>query len=110
MTTRGVRVTFPIELDPETANDEGGYSFEVWGYQVSEKYGSDEFKVSDPNVKGHDVIEVKKAILQPDKRSVLIEVDGLKPVTQYILKMRLKAADGANIKCDVGGSIWVLGR
>jgi glucose/arabinose dehydrogenase len=110
MTTQGVRVTFPIDLDPETANDEGGYSFEVWGYHVSDKYGSDEFKVSDPNVKGHDMMEVKKAILQPDKRSVLIEVDGLKPVTQYILKMRLKAADGTNIKCDVGGSIWVLGK
>lgn len=105
MTTQGVRVTFPIELDPETANDEGGYSFEVWGYHVSEKYGSDEFKVSDPNVKGHDMMEVKKATLSADKRSVLLDVEGLKPVTQYILKMRLKAADGASIKCDVGGSI-----
>ena len=109
MTTKGVQVTFPVELDPETAKDEGSYTFEVWGYHVSEKYGSDEFKVSNPAVKGHDSLEVKKAVLSADKKSLLIEVTGLKPVTQYILKMKLNAADGSKIKCDIGGSIWKLG-
>jgi hypothetical protein len=109
VTTKGIRVTFPVDLDPAAASDAEGYSFEVWGFKVSEKYGSDDYKVSDPNVKGRDQLDVKKATLSPDKRSVLIDVDGLKPVTQYILKMRLKAADGTAIQADIGGSIHKLG-
>jgi hypothetical protein len=109
MTTAGVRVTFPCELDPETANDAGGYTFEAWGYQPTEKYGSDEYKISDPNVKGHDSFEVQKAVLLADKRTILLTVEGLKPVTQYVINMRLKAADGAPIKVDIGGSIQKLG-
>jgi hypothetical protein len=108
MTTQGVRVIFPCELDAETANDLGGYTFEAWGYQPTEKYGSDEYKISDPNVKGHDSFEVRKVTLLPDKRTMLLSVEGLKPVTQYVIKMRLNAADGSAIKADIGGSIQKL--
>ena len=39
-----------------------------------------------------------------------IEVTELRPVPQYVLKMRLGAADGTTIKADVGGSIWKIGQ
>src|SRR5206468_8397467 len=52
VTEKGIRVTFPVELDAETAADPGSYSFEAWGYRFSQKYGSDDYKISDPSVKG----------------------------------------------------------
>ena len=98
-----------IELDPEAARDEGGYDVEVWNYQWAEKYGSDDYKPSDGS-KGHDPLEVKSVTLLPDKHTVFISTPDIKPVHQYVLKIRINSADGASIKCDIGGTINKLGH
>ena len=39
---------------------------------------------------------------------MLLHIDGLKPVTQYLLSARINAADGTPIKADIGGTINVV--
>jgi hypothetical protein len=110
VTAKGIRVTFPVDLDPDTANDPGSYNLEAWTFHRSENYGSDDYKLSNPDEKGRDTLDVKSATLQPDKRTILIEVPDLKPTPQYMLKMRLSAADGTPVKADLGGSIWRISK
>lgn len=104
----GFTLTFPVELDPETAQDVGSYSVEQWVYRITENYGSDDYKPSQPDTKGRDTLDVKKATLSADKRSVTLDLGDLKPVQQYLIKLRINAADGGAIKCDVGGTINVV--
>jgi hypothetical protein len=111
VTEKGLAVTFPIDLDPQSASDTGGYNLEVWTFKRTSDYGSDDYKLSNPDQKGRDTLEIRKATLLADKRTVLVEVANLQPpIPQYILKMRLDAADGTAIKADLGGSIWKLGH
>jgi hypothetical protein len=111
VTDKGLAVTFPIDLDPQSASDTGGYNFEAWTFKRTSEYGSPDYKLSDPDQKGRDTLDIRRATLLPDRRTVLVEVANLKPpIPQYILKMRLDAADGTPIKADLGGSIWKLGH
>jgi hypothetical protein len=110
VTDQGLRLTFPVELDPESAKDPGSYSMEVWCFHRTENYGSDDYKVSDPQTKGHDALDVKSAELSPDKHTLLLKIDGLKPVPQYQLTGHINAADGTPIKLQVAGTINVIGH
>lgn len=104
----GLRVTFPVELDPETAKDAGSYSMEVWTYHRTETYGSPDYKISNPEEKGRDSLDVSSVDLSPDRKTVTIHITDLKPLTQYLLSVRIHAADGTPIKADVGGTINVM--
>ena len=53
---------------------------------------------------------VKSAKLQPDKRTILLEISGLQPVEQMIIKVDLKSVDGAAIKCEIGNTINKIGN
>jgi hypothetical protein len=108
VTASGIRLTFPTELDPETANDPDSYAAEEWTYQYSQAYGSSDYKPSAPGEKGRDPLEITRATLSPDKKSVFLTIPHLKPMMQYEIKLRLTASDGAPIKCDVAGTIHRL--
>lgn len=110
VTANGIQLKFPVELDAESAKDPGAYSMEVWCFHRTENYGSDDYKVSDPETKGRDALDVKAIELSPDKRTLLLKFDGLKPVPQYQLTGHINAADGTPIKLQVGGTINVIGH
>jgi glucose/arabinose dehydrogenase len=97
-TTTGIAITFTDPLDPATANDAGSYDVEQWGYKWSAKYGSDEYSIANPTKKGHDTAGVKSAKLQPDGRTVFLELPSIAPVMQMAITYKLKAADGANVE------------
>jgi glucose/arabinose dehydrogenase len=101
----GLQVGFSAELDPAAAQDAENYAAEQWTYHWSEAYGSSEYRVSNPNEKGHDALDIKRVTLAPDHKSLLLDIPTLAPVMQYELKLRLTAADGTPIKCDLAGTI-----
>ena len=108
ITDKGVRVDFTAPLDPATAGDAANYSVIQYNYRWTSAYGSDKYKVSDPGQKGNDPVEVKAAVLSADKKSVLLEIEGLKPVMQMEIKMNIKAADGNPVPEKVGNTINVV--
>ena len=108
ITDKGVRIDFTAPLDPSTAGDVANYSVIQYNYRWTSAYGSDKYKVSDPGQKGNDPVEVKAAVLSADKKSVLLEIEGLKPVMQMEIKMNIKAADGNPVPEKVGNTINVV--
>jgi hypothetical protein len=105
----GLQIQFTGELDAAAATDPANYFIEQWNYTYSGNYGSPEFSVTDPAVKKHDVMEIKSARLAADKKTVLLELPGLRPVNQMKIKLSLKAADGAAIHQEIYNTIHRLG-
>jgi hypothetical protein len=105
----GIQLTFATELDAKTAEDVQSYAVELWNYKYSGAYGSPEFSVKTPGKQGHDKLEVKSAKLSADKNTLLLEVDGLEVANQYSVKYSLTAANGAEVRSEVIGTIHKLG-
>ncbi len=105
----GLQLTFATELDAKTAVDSGNYAVELWNYHYSGSYGSPEFSVKTPGKTAHDRLDVKSARLSADKRTVFLELDGLQPADQFSVRYSLTAADGAEVKSEVVGTIHKLG-
>ena len=106
---KGITIGFTAPLDAETAADAENYSVEQWNYRWSKNYGSADYKVTSPNEKGREPVEVKAARLSPDKSSVLLEIADLQPVMQMRLKLNIKAADGSEVPREIVNTINVVG-
>lgn len=108
VTDKGITIGFTNAVDEKSAADLGNYSIEQCNYLWSSAYGSAEYKISDPNAKGRDKVEIKSVKVASDKKSIFLEVPGLQPVMQMRIKMRIQAADGSEIPGDVGHTINVV--
>jgi hypothetical protein len=108
VTDKGINIAFTNEVETSSASDAGNYSIEQYNYRWTSAYGSAEYKVSDPEAKGHDKLEIKSVTVAPDKKSVFLEVPGLQPVMQMKIKMNIKAADGSTIPDGIGNTINVV--
>ena len=67
--------------------------------------GSPEYKVSNPEEKGHDDVPVKSVEVAPDGKSVFLTVDGLRPVMQMRIQIRATAVDGAPLKLEIYNTV-----
>lgn len=124
ITEKGVYLTFTCDLDAELANDTESYAAEWWNYVWSPQYGSPHVSADNPDPavleraqrtelhghKKHDKATIKSATLQPDKRTVFLEIPGIKPVMQMHLKVDLESTDGDEINLDIWNTINKLGR
>lgn len=103
--TNGVDLTCTDPLDPEAAANPENYSVQVWNYAWTRNYGSPELSVADPGRKGHDDLAVTSARLSADGRTVSLELAGIRPVMQMMIRVKVKAADGGAVKFDVYNTI-----
>ncbi|EDY16758.1 putative large, multifunctional secreted protein [Chthoniobacter flavus Ellin428] len=108
ITDKGITIRFTNEVETSSASDAGNYAIEQYNYRWTSAYGSAEYKVSAPEQKGHDKLEIKSVTVAPDKKSVFLEVPGLQPVMQMKIKMNIKAADGTAIPEGIGNTINVV--
>jgi hypothetical protein len=109
-TTEGVRITFSCALDAKAATDAANYNVERWTYVWSGVYGSPEFSVNEPGKKKHDALEVKSARLLPDGKTLVLQIDDMKPADQMRIKYSINAADGAPISQEIYNTVYKLGR
>jgi glucose/arabinose dehydrogenase len=107
---RGLDITFSEPLDQATATDAENWAVEQWNYQWSAKYGSPDFKVSDPKEKGHDSVPVQYINLSADKKTVSLSLPDVKPVMQMGLKFKIKSADGASVQQELDYTIHRVGQ
>jgi glucose/arabinose dehydrogenase len=106
-TKTGLAVTFTGEVDP--AGLEASVS--VWNYRWTSAYGSGEYS-TDPEKKDGkkaDALEVKSAALASDRRTLLLEVAGLKPVHQMRIALRAAPAGGKPASFEIHNTIHALG-
>jgi hypothetical protein len=107
-TDKGIYIGFTNAVDSLTASDAANYSIQQHNYRWTSAYGSAEYKLSDPNEKGRDNIDIQSVRLSPDNKTVFLEVSGLQPVMQIRIKMNINAADGSPLPKEVGGTINVV--
>jgi hypothetical protein len=112
-TRNGVYLTYSTALDPAYADDPQNFTADAWNYQWTSDYGSSEVKLGSDTTKkvgkgGHDVFAVKSAKLQPDGKTVFLEMPDIKPCMQIHIKANVRAADGVELKQDVFGTIYNL--
>jgi hypothetical protein len=103
--SNGISITFSTPLTKNAAEDPGSYSLSQWNYRYTKNYGSDDWSAKDPEVKGHDSVEIKSAKLSSDGRSVFLNTASLQPVMQFEIKYNLEAADGAKMRSALYGTI-----
>ncbi len=101
----GIEIGFSDALDRAAAEDLQNYAVEQWNYRWTEKYGSDDYSVANPEKKGRDSVDVRMAKLSTDKKRVLLEIADLKPVMQMKIKFALKSADGAPVEWEIYNTI-----
>jgi type 1 glutamine amidotransferase/glucose/arabinose dehydrogenase len=104
----GLEITFSVPLDREMAESLDSYAIEQWNYHYSEKYGSEEYSVTQPDRVGHDPVEVRSARLLGDSRTVHLEIPALKPVMQMRIRYSLRDAEGQGIRGEIDSSLHRL--
>lgn len=110
VTNKGIHIGFIHPVDPVSAGDAGNYSIEQWNYRWTKNYGSAEYKVSNPEEKGHDTVAIASVTVAPDRKGVFLEVPDLKPVMQMLISMNIKAEDGSPMPKEIAHTINVVGN
>jgi hypothetical protein len=96
-----IEITFTDALDPASVRDLQNWSVERWNYQWTEKYGSPEFKLSDPQAKGHDPVDVTAATLSADGRTIRLTLASVVPAMQQRIRYALKSASGQPVESEI---------
>jgi len=116
VTKTGVDVTFLNPLNAASASDPGNWSGWWFNVKWTKDYGSPRWSPTDPKKKFDkgvkdppgEVFEIKSAKLSADGRTVSLEIPGIMPVTNMILRCKIKAADGSDISTQICNTIHTL--
>ncbi len=84
----GLELTFTDPVDVAEAGNADSWSALRWNYLYSEKYGSDDYWVSNPKKKGREPIEVTSAKASGDGRTVTLELADWRPAMQVLIRAR----------------------
>ena len=109
-TRQGMVITFTDPLDPKTATDPDLYAVGRWNYVAARRYGSPDFKVSNPQEEGRDEVRVTGVTLSPDSKTVLLHIPDMQPSMQMEIKYNIKAADGTPMSQWIENTIHVVGE
>ncbi|HXX95228.1 MAG TPA: DUF6797 domain-containing protein [Planctomycetota bacterium] len=101
----GIDLTFTDPVDPETAGDVDNYGAEWFNVVSTPEYGSPEYSVTDPTRRGREKVEITKAAVGDDRKTVRLEIPGLRPVTNLVVKFTIRAADGQRMSHEVSITI-----
>lgn len=103
--SNGLSITFDTPLDPDLSTDPQDYSVGQWNYRWIERYGSPHYSAITPENEGQDELEIEAIHLSPDKKSVFLEIQDLKPVMQMKIAFNIVAADGTPISHEIYNTI-----
>ena len=98
--SNGIEITFNQKLNPEIAKQLDNYKIEQWNYRWTERYGSANWSVRNPEEQGQDTIAVKGVEISHDSKKVLLKLskDDLVPVDQMRIVLSLESEDGLPYK------------
>ena len=103
---QGIDVSFLHELDAATAEDPSNYQVKRWNYKWQSRYGSDRWRLD--GEQGVEQMKIRAVTLLPDRKTVRIEVDDLRPVMQMMTNMSIRTAAGDRIDAEISHSIHTL--
>lgn len=101
----GIDLGFSEALDPETAGDIDRYSAQWFHVESTPDYGSPEFNATDHTRRGRENVPITAVKLREDGKTIAMEIDGLRPVTNLILKFSILSVGGRKIQNEVALTI-----
>ncbi len=127
VTPDGVKVRFTQPLDESSVKDLQNFSVQRWNYEVKYvddkvqngrivraenhgklNYGGTEVSAAEPMKTGRDKMEITKADLSADGKTVTLHFADWRPAHQVLTKFTLKAKDGVEIKQEVLQTVNVV--
>jgi len=99
----GIRVDFPMAIDPSSLKDASKVFAQSWEYMFSKGYGSPEFSAHSDKV-GHDIVNVRSIPPIDGANAIFVEIPDLTPLQVLYLRMHLKTAEGKDFKADLFAS------
>ena len=64
----------------------------MWNYLWSRKYGSDQYRVGESDIKGRDELAIESVIISPNKRTVTLRLPDLQTCDQVRIDMQFHDA------------------
>lgn len=101
-TTQGIALNFTDELDAGIAAQISNYTVKTWDLLRSRKYGSQHYN--------EQILEVTKAVLGKDKKSILLTIPQIKPTWVMEIQYQIKDDRGKIIEGLVQNTIHQLGE
>jgi putative heme-binding domain-containing protein len=99
-TTGGVEITYTDPVDAKSAADAKNYQIRVWDLKRTQNYGSKHLN--------ERTLDVSKATLLADGKTVRIEIAGLAPTWGMEIRYRLQGTDGRAILGEIHNTIHAL--
>jgi len=97
----GIVVEFAESVDPASL-EPGRFFAQAWNYEYADAYGSLEYSLKQPDLPGHDPVEVRSVhAVGGDGRRVFVEMPDIRPAMQMQLHARLKAKGGDPFTLDL---------
>lgn len=84
----GLELTFTDPVEAAEAGSTDGWSALRWNYLYSDKYGSDDYWVSNPKKKGREPVEITAARVSADGRRVTLTIADFQPAMQMWVRAR----------------------
>jgi hypothetical protein len=97
----GMELQFSDALDSGAASEPKNYAIKVWALKRSADYGS-------KHLDEHG-LNITKAVLSRDRKSVLLAIPNLQPTWSMEIKMILRGADGTPFSRTLHNTIHQLG-
>ena len=86
----GLELTFTDPVNVAEAGNADCWSAQRWNYLYSDKYGSDDYWVSNPKKKGREPLEVVSAKASADGRTVTLGLADWRPAMQILIRARFE--------------------
>lgn len=93
MSAKGIEIEFTEPLNRSSAGELQNYSLERWEYIYSERYGSPEVSLENPEVEDRDSVVVQAVTLSEDGRTVFLEIPDMHSVMQMKVEYDLMFED-----------------
>ncbi|MFK7850741.1 MAG: DUF6797 domain-containing protein [Akkermansiaceae bacterium] len=119
-TDQGVKISFPVKLDEELAEDPTSFSVQRWDYVRGPQYGSGEFSVDkvdkearelalkkeSKKFRNRDTAKVESAKLSSDGMTVELKIEGMKPSMSLKVGYDLEDLDGEVLNSEVHMTVY----
>ena len=103
----GILLTF-AQAQPEALGETGLWFAQHWNYRYSLSYGSEEYSPSQPQQKGHDMLQIKAVHRLSGGKQIFVEIPQLQPVDQ--LHLFHKASVGRTRPLEIFATVHNLGK
>lgn len=97
----GIELGFNFLLDSTDIKEITHYDITGWNYKWSSEYGSDHYSIITPGKKGEDKLDVQKATIGSDGRSIRLSIPVIGPAQNVRLRFRVKGSDGVELTNSV---------